>query len=109
MEKLKYTSTFDTQYPNVFIDSGGTHHLFHKRSSFDSYEVMSDEKKKGAICFAAIVGSGRFILSIDVGTAVYVYHYPRFSSNVISVGKLWYLFDICFNYEVTGEDKKTSL
>lgn len=50
----------------------------------------------------------KVLLPINRGTAVESYDTLNFSKNIISVGKLAYLFYICFKSEVAGKEEKSS-
>ena len=89
MAKMKYRSNiaevFDEKSSDAYIDSGATHHFFHRRSAFISYSEMNEEPVRGATGFTKIVGKGTVRLPIDNGMIVEAYHAPAFSSNVLAV------------------------
>lgn len=111
MAKIKYRSTLAQceaeKDPNVLIDSGGSHHFFYARSSFKTYKEVPTEKVRGAAGFSTIVGKGEVVIPIDGGLTVEAFHTPFFSSNILSVGELSFIYDIFFKSEALDE-RRTS-
>lgn len=76
--------------------SGPTHHFFHRRTSFVSYNKIKEETVQGASTTSKIVGVGIARLPIDHGLVIKAYHAPEFSLNIISVGLLQRLYEVLF-------------
>lgn len=109
MAKIKFKSTLekfnDEKEPNALIDSGGTHHFFYSKSSFETYEEIPSKKVKSAAGQSSIVGRGTVRLPIDDGITVEAFHAPLFSWNILSVGKLSYMYDITLSTEINNSEK----
>ena len=82
--KSKVATVSDEKCSNVYIDSGATHHFFHRKSSFITYERIEPESIKAASSTSKLVGKGKIKLSFDNGSTVEAYHAPEFSVNIIS-------------------------
>ena len=51
----------DVKNSDAYIDSGATHHFFHRRDSFETYEAISEEPVMVAAGVTKIVGKGWFV------------------------------------------------
>lgn len=88
MAKIKFRSKvarMDEKKSNdAYIDSGATHHFFHSRGSFISYETIPDETVRAAYGETRIVGKGTVCVPIADGYIQESYHAPAFSSNILA-------------------------
>ncbi len=83
------------------LTSGATHHFFHSKSSFITYERIDTESVKAASSLSKLVGKGTVKLPIDGGIIIEAYHAPDFSANIISVRRLLGSYAIHFNKDAT--------
>jgi len=88
MAKLKFRANIaelsDEKTSDAYIDSGATHHFFHRREIFENYTRINDEPVKGASGISKIVGKGMVRLPINKSIFVEAYHALEFSSNILS-------------------------
>lgn len=97
----------DQKEPNALIDSDGTYHFFYSKCSFETYEKIPTETFRSAVGQSPIIGRGKFRLPIDGGITVEAFHTPLFSSNILSVGKLSYMYNITFSTEINNSETKS--
>lgn len=111
MKKLKVRSSLaqanDQKNSDAIIDSGATHHFFHSKKSFESYQEITTEKVKGSSGISSIMGKGNVSLLIDGSLVMEAFNTPFFSSNIISVGKISQLYDITFKTEGSRRKEKS--
>jgi len=81
---------------HAIIDSGGTHHFFHRRSLFVEYETMDAEVVQAASSESRLVGKGKVWIPLHGGMIIEGYHAPEFSSHILSVPQLSTQFLIVF-------------
>ena len=118
MAKLKYRSNVaslsDEKCADAYVDSGATHHFFHSKTSFQTYEKIRPESVKAASSTSKLVGKGTIKFPINGGILFEAYHVPYFSSNILSVRLLLKSCDIDFSENSIGQafctlkDKQTS-
>jgi len=81
MAKVKFRSSVatvdDVRSDDMLVDSGGTHHFFHKQSLFRNYRRVDDRSVLSASGMATIIGMGEVNLK-DFGIVVEAYHVPSF-------------------------------
>lgn len=100
MVKLKFKSLIanvaEEKTSDALIDSGATHHFFHRRSAFIVHTDISHEDVFGATGDTKVVGN--CIVRIPIGQEILVqaYHVPIFSSNILSVGFLSKNYEFLF-------------
>ena len=74
MEKVKFQSHVaqitEHKTSDAYIDSGATHHFFHRRDSFVLYSPIEEEPVKAAASVSKIVGKGMVKLPINGGILV---------------------------------------
>ena len=101
MAKLKFRSLVaevsDEKTSNSIIDSGTTHHFFHRRSSFTTYEPMDSEQVRGANGVSQVVGTG--MVKIPIGNCILIeaLHVSAFHTNILSVRLISADFEIIFS------------
>ena len=81
----------------AYIDSGGTHHFFHSRSYFETYETIDTTDVSVASGKSNLVGKGTVTLPINGSLKVEAFHAPQFESNIISVRALSKTYEIAFS------------
>lgn len=77
-----------------YIDTGATHHFFHRRSMFQQYESINPEKVSVAHGNSMFVGKGMVQVPIGDGIHVEAYHAPEFSSNILASHLLSEMYNI---------------
>jgi len=106
MAKVKFqsrvASVSNEKCDDAFIDSGATHHFFHDKSSFLTYDKMKYEPVKAASGTSKLVGKGFVKLPIDQGLIVEAYYASNFSANIISVRLLLKVYKIEFSEDANG-------
>lgn len=112
MSRIKFRSTLAVVYgikdTSCLIDSGGTRHFFHDRSSFINFQSIDEEIVKSASATSKIVGNGELIFTIVGVVMVEAYHTPHFSTNIISVGLLTKRFKVRFTCHKLAKDNKSN-
>lgn len=86
----------DKKSSEALIDSGGTHHFFHSKSSFLDCEPISEESVLAAFGSTTIIGKGLVWIPLNGGMQVEAYHAPRFSNNILAVCHLAVHYDVLF-------------
>ncbi len=79
----------DQKRDKRFTVSGATHNFFYSRSSFTSYQQITEETVKGATLVSEIVGKGKYNISIGSGVTIEAFHDPGFSSNIVPIRMLF--------------------
>ena len=101
MAKFKYRSLVaevsEEKTSDAIVDSGGTHHFIHHRSSFITYEPMASEKVKGTNGISQVVGSGMVKIPIGNDITVEALHVPAFCSNILSARLLSKDYEVLFS------------
>lgn len=108
MAKLKFRSSVAQvgieKTHDALIDSGGTHHFFHSRQFFNSYESMNKEDVLSASGTSIIIGKGDVWIPLPVGMFVEAYHTPHFPANILSVEMISKQFNTLFTSDPPAKD-----
>lgn len=105
--KSKVASLSENKTDDSFIDSGATHHFFHRRSSFITYEIIKPETVLVAHGSSMVVGKGNVNVAIGNGIIVEAFHAPEFSSNILANHLLSEIFNIFYTSE--DENKRCEI
>lgn len=100
MAKAKFRSTVakcgDMKSNTALIDSGGSHHFFHSKRSFQNYERMEKTNVQAPRELSIIVEKCLVTLLIDGGFYVEAFHAPKLTTNILSVGQLSNSYNVLF-------------
>lgn len=84
-------------------DSVLTHHFFYNHSFFKTHESMKDVLQTASGDLTNIL-CGSVVLPIDGGVNFESYQMARPSSNIISMSKISFLYDILFTEDYSGHE-----
>lgn len=93
---------------SCLIDSGGTHHFYHSKSSFITYDTVTEQKVLSASGTSDVIGKGTVKLPFDNNVTVEAYHTPEFSTNILSVGLLTSRYNVLFTQNTPAADDKSA-
>ena len=101
MTSIKYRNSvgcFSVQKSSIaYIESGGTHYLFHSRSVFETYEKIDIIDVRVASRISKIIGKGLVTPHFESEVKVEAYHAPQFESSIILVRILSSIFDVAIS------------
>lgn len=112
MARCKFRSTAASlrkeTSPNAVVDYGASHHFFHSRKSFRSYQEVSASDMESATVTASIFCFASVEIPLHGKTIIEAYHAPKFSTNILTVERLNYKFVISFSIDTANMTGKIS-
>lgn len=105
----KVATVGESKTNDAFIDSGATHHFFHRRDSFKTYNEITIEKVETASGHSRLLGKGAVQLPIGKGVIVEAFHAPDFTSNIVANHLLSELFNLFSTSDDNGENKRCEI